>query len=100
MSGPPVWCASLRRVTQHWRWTPPNIVICRRAVRAGANPMVSRLITVLANDAPKALGRRPRGWATAGNHSPDHGIVAELQPSCLGFRVVIGLEQLKHLAIK
>jgi DDE family transposase len=49
-----------------------------------SDPTVSRLITVLAADAPKALAAiasaraaaRVTAWAAAGGHSPDHGIDA------------------------
>jgi Transposase DDE domain group 1 len=50
-----------------------------------SDPTVSRLITGLAADAPKALAAiasaraaaRTAAWAAAGDHAPDHGIDAE-----------------------
>jgi hypothetical protein len=49
-----------------------------------SDPTVSRLVSVLAADAPKALsaiasaraGARARAWTLAGEHAPDHGIDA------------------------
>ena len=49
-----------------------------------SDPTVSRLVSVLAADAPKALSAiasaraaaRGRAWALAGDHAPDHGIDA------------------------
>lgn len=49
-----------------------------------SDPTVSRLITVLAGDSPKALAAiasarasaRARAWKSAGAHAPDHGIDA------------------------
>jgi DDE family transposase len=53
--------------------------------RVASDPTVSRLVAVLAADAPKALSAitsaradaRARAWALAGPHAPDHGIDEE-----------------------
>ncbi|MFH5211389.1 IS1380 family transposase [Antrihabitans sp. NCIMB 15449] len=53
--------------------------------RVASDPTVSRLISVLAGDAPKALAAinsarataRTAAWKLAGKHAPDHGIDAE-----------------------
>lgn len=42
-----------------------------------SDPTVSRMITVLAADAPKALPAIASARAAAGEHSPDHAITAE-----------------------
>jgi hypothetical protein len=64
-----------------------SVLRCEPAVfgSVASDPTVSRLMTVLAADAPKGLsvlasaraGARAAAWARADEHAPDHGIDAE-----------------------